>query len=170
MIPFGDRPLLHLQIASWLEKHAPLELSELTALHFSEGGSGESAFGHFLAAAELAEARNDGRAHELYLKLTELEVPAEMAVRAHLALLRYQHRQGLADTAVGQLLEAEKLLAQVGGEAQERLGAQVAAWREKLGLQPVAPTESTGAEANADGQVAAAGAHAAAEDTRRAPE
>jgi class 3 adenylate cyclase len=85
MIPFADRPLLHLRIATWLEQHAPLVLAELTGYHFRESGSPEAAYPHYLAAADLAASRGDPNADRLFQTLLELELPVELLAQGALA-------------------------------------------------------------------------------------
>ena len=86
MIPFADRPLLHLRIATWLEQFAPLAFSELTAAQFELGGSPEAAYAHYLAAAELATTRREPAAVErLYDTLLKLPVPADTLAEGALA-------------------------------------------------------------------------------------
>lgn len=85
MIPFGDRPLLHLRIASWLEAKAPLALSELIGYHFREGSSHDAAYPHYLAAADLAVAQRDPVAFELFEGLLELELPPDLQAQGTLA-------------------------------------------------------------------------------------
>jgi hypothetical protein len=86
MIPFADRPLLHLRIATWLEQYAPLAFSELTAAQFELGGSPDAAYAHYLAAAELATTRREPAAVErLYETLLNLPVPADTLAEGALA-------------------------------------------------------------------------------------
>src|SRR5690606_3542325 len=76
MIPFSERPQLHLRIATWLEQHAPLDFAELTAEHFERGGSPDSAFDHFLTGAEQALADGDARrCFELFDRTLDQAVP-----------------------------------------------------------------------------------------------
>jgi len=86
MIPFAERPALHLRIATWLEQHAPLTFAEPIAQHFERGGALEAAYAHYLAGAGEALADGDRpRAERLYQALAKLEVDAEATVQAALA-------------------------------------------------------------------------------------
>lgn len=89
MIPFGDRSQLHLRIATWLEESAPLEFSELIAEHFERGGSPDSAFDHFLSAAELAlHERDERRCFELFERCLKQAVPAAQVAHGAVAALQ----------------------------------------------------------------------------------
>jgi class 3 adenylate cyclase len=86
MVPFADRPLFHLQIASWLEKHAPLSLSALIGYHFKEGKSFEAAYPHYLAAADIAiQAERRDEAYSLFSTLLSLELPGHLLTQGSLA-------------------------------------------------------------------------------------
>ena len=86
MIPFSERPLLHLRIASWLEQRAPLSLSATIGYHFREGGSHDAAYPHYLSAADLAVSQQDySRAFELYETLLVLELPPQLLAQGALA-------------------------------------------------------------------------------------
>ena len=105
MIPFGERPALHLRIATWLEEHAPLAFSESIAQHFEKGGAIDAAYAHYLAGA--AEALSDGdrpRSERLYDAITRLDVDAEATVQAALehaeAALQWQ-ASDVAEDALG---------------------------------------------------------------------
>lgn len=88
MIPFADRPQLHLRIATWLEQSAPLEFAELIAEHFERGGSPDSAFDHFMAAADLAlHERDERRCFELFERSLAQAVPAGQIARGAVAAL-----------------------------------------------------------------------------------
>lgn len=87
MVPFADRPVLHLRIATWLEQHAPLGFSAVTAAHFAEGGAPEAAYAHYLAAAALAEANEDDTAaFDLFDKLLALSLTPAQVTEGNLAL------------------------------------------------------------------------------------
>src|SRR5690606_5536054 len=89
MIPFAERPHLHLRIASWLELKAPLEFAALTAEHFERGGSPDSAFDQFLTAAEQALADGDARrSFELFDRTLAQAVPPAMLAQGALASLQ----------------------------------------------------------------------------------
>ena len=108
MIPFAERPALHLRIATWLEQHAPLTFAEQIAQHFERGGALEAAYAHYLAGASEAVADGDrGRAERLYQALAKLEVDAEMAVQAALAQAEAALGWAAFDTAEDALARAE---------------------------------------------------------------
>ncbi|HZJ10557.1 MAG TPA: adenylate/guanylate cyclase domain-containing protein, partial [Trueperaceae bacterium] len=89
MIPYAERPQLHLRIATWLELHAPLDFAALTAEHFERGGSPDSAFDHFLTGAEQALADGNARyCYELFDRTLEQAVPSPMLVQGALASLQ----------------------------------------------------------------------------------
>ena len=86
MIPFGERPSLHLRIATWLEQHAPLPFSESIAQHFEKGGAIDAAYAHYLAGAAEALAEGDRpRSERLFDAVARLDVDAEAGVQAALA-------------------------------------------------------------------------------------
>ena len=89
MVPYSDRPHLHLRIATWLELHAPLAMAEQTAEHFERGGSPDSAFDHYLAAAEHAFAEGDAqRCFGLFDKTLSQPVPVVTLAQGALAYLQ----------------------------------------------------------------------------------
>jgi class 3 adenylate cyclase len=87
MIPQDtDKTVLHLQIATWLEKHVPLELSAITAYHFKEGHAHEAAYPHYLAAADLAiHEGNVIRGYDYYDTLLKLDLPNALLAQAALS-------------------------------------------------------------------------------------
>ena len=86
MIPFGERPSLHLRIATWLEQHAPLPFSESIAQHFEKGGAIDAAYAHYLAGATEALAEDDRpRSERLFDAVARLDVDDEAGVQAALA-------------------------------------------------------------------------------------
>lgn len=87
MIPQDtDKTVLHLQIATWLEKHAPLEQSYTIAHHFKEGHSYEAAYPHYLAAAEFAiHEGNVGQGYAYYDTLLKLDLPNALLAQASLS-------------------------------------------------------------------------------------
>lgn len=85
MVPFSDRPLAHLRIATWLESRAPFELSELIARHFRAGGSHDAAWPHYLAAMEQAARTDSAQVTGLIRDVSELQLPAEQKLLASLA-------------------------------------------------------------------------------------
>jgi len=85
LIPLNERAPVHLTIATWLEAHAPLALSEAIGEHFLAGEAVEAAFAHWLAAADVAaRTRTPEEADALYGRLLGLGVG--VAERAHAAL------------------------------------------------------------------------------------
>jgi class 3 adenylate cyclase/energy-coupling factor transporter ATP-binding protein EcfA2 len=109
LVPFKDRPQLHLRIASWLEQHAPLALSLQVAEHFQAGGSDDAAYPHYLAAAERAAARGDApEAFWLYDKILALELPPAALAQAALSYAQ-------AALSAGQPQLARRLLSQAAG-------------------------------------------------------
>lgn len=136
MIPFGDRPVLHLKIASWLEEHAPLELSELIGFHFREGDSPESAYPHFLAAADLLASQLNSRSQELFETLLALELPAELKAQGSLAYAQAMLRLGgleitreRIERAAGWIDEADPELQPELRAAEHRLRSDLRALR-----------------------------------------
>ena len=86
MVPYSERPLLHLRIATWLEAYAPLDLSANVGYHFREGNSHEAAYPHYLAAADLAVSEQDARqAYGLFDELLTLELPGYLLAQGALA-------------------------------------------------------------------------------------
>jgi class 3 adenylate cyclase len=86
MIPQDtDKTVLHLQIATWLEKNLPLNLSTLIAEHFKEGQSFEAAYHHYLTAADLAlQEGNVEESYKHYDAVLSLEVPTHLLTQAAL--------------------------------------------------------------------------------------
>lgn len=106
MIPYADRPLLHLRVGTWLEQHAPLAFSDLAAEHFEKGGSPEAAYANYLAAADVATTQGDWPAADrLYNRLLELQLPAATRAEGALAF-------GQAALSVGDKKKAEQALEQ----------------------------------------------------------
>ena len=87
MIPQDtDKTVLHLQIASWLEKHVPLDLSATVAYHFKEGNSYEAAYPHYMAAADLAiHEGNLQIGYEYYDTLLKLDLSNTLLAQAALS-------------------------------------------------------------------------------------
>lgn len=107
MVPFGERPMLHLRIATWLEQHAPLAFSELAAEHFDKGGAPDAAYAHFLAAADEAELEGDQvAADRLFGRLSALDVGLELRAQAALAYAQVAIHRRDAELARRQLAEA----------------------------------------------------------------
>ncbi|MEX2535675.1 MAG: adenylate/guanylate cyclase domain-containing protein [Trueperaceae bacterium] len=126
MIPFGDRPLLHLRVAGWLEQHAPLALSELIGFHFAEGGSPESAYPHYLAAGDLAAgdlaaSHGDSRYQILFEMLLGLELPAGMLAQGKLAYAQAALAMGEPERAETQLDEGDAFIDDANPDLQVEL-------------------------------------------------
>ena len=124
MIPFAERPHLHLRIASWLELKAPLEFAALTAEHFERGGSPDSAFDHFLTAAEQAVTEGDARrSFELFDRTLSQAVPAQMLAQGALASLQAALSADDSERATAALERAEKVLSRCDDDARRELEA-----------------------------------------------
>jgi class 3 adenylate cyclase len=122
MIPYADRPLLHLQIASWLEKHAPLTLSALIGHHFKEGNSHEAAYPHYLSAADNAvQEQRLEEAYKLFATLLGLELPVHLLAQGALAFAQAALSHADADKATEQLGSAEQWLELCSSETRESL-------------------------------------------------
>ncbi len=121
MIPFSDRPLLHLRIATWLESHAPLTFSELIAEHFERGGSPDAAYAHYLAAADQSATQGDTeRADDLYERLLGLDLGADLLAEGALAYANAALARGDRERAMAELTRARGWIAQSGeGERDE---------------------------------------------------
>ncbi len=123
MVPYADRPLLHLQIASWLEKHAPLSLSALIGHQFKEGHSLEAAYPHYLAAADNAvQEGNPEEAYKLFSSLLTLELPVHLLAQGSLAYAQAALSHKDADKAREQLAFAEQWLELCSSETSTQLG------------------------------------------------
>lgn len=123
MVPYADRPLLHLQIASWLEKHAPLSLSALIGQQFKEGNSLEAAYPHYLAAAD--NAVQEGKleeAYKLFSTLLGLDLPNHLLAQGSLAYAQAALSQKDGTKAREQLTFAEQWLELCSPETKEQLG------------------------------------------------
>ena len=131
MVPFSDRPLSHLRIATWLEARAPFELSELIARHFRDGGSHDAAFPHYVAALELTAQTEPALVPALISDVSGLRLPAQQALVARLAA---------ADAAlIAGELELARSLLQDSGDApiqneseRESAGQRLAELRQQL--------------------------------------
>lgn len=112
MVPYGDRPHLHLRIATWLELHAPLAMAEQTAEHFERGGSPDSAFDHYLTAAEHAFAEGDAaRCFKLFDRTLSQPVPVVTLAQGALAYLQAATLLGDDERLAGALERAENAVA-----------------------------------------------------------
>lgn len=122
MIPFAERPALHLRIATWLEQHAPLAFAEQIAQHFERGGALEAAYAHYLAgASEAVSAGDRARAERLYQALARLELDAELVIQAALAQAEAALGWGMLDAADDALQRATERLDDCRAESCERL-------------------------------------------------
>ncbi len=120
MVPFGDRPALHLRIASWLEQHAPLALSKLIGYHFEQAGVPEGAYPHYLAAAELAITQKDqSRALKLYEHLLTLKLRPELLAQGALAYAQAALSQVDKPLAIKQLKVADELIVRCGSKDRQ---------------------------------------------------
>jgi adenylate cyclase len=122
MVPYADRPLLHLQIASWLEKHAPLSLSALIGHQFKEGQSLEAAYPHYLAAADNAvQEGNTEEAYKHFNTLLGFELPVHLLAQGSLAFAQAALSQKDTDKAKEQLTFAEQWLELCSAETRAQL-------------------------------------------------
>lgn len=87
MIPYADRPQLHLRIGTWLEQFVPLTHAELIGDHFRSGGSHDTAYSYYLAAADLASVNGDAAENvfRLFERALTLDLPPELHLQALLA-------------------------------------------------------------------------------------
>lgn len=122
MTPFGDRPELHLRIATWLERSAPLSFSERIGRHFEDGGAGDAAYGHYLTAASEAEERGDTvGADALYGRLAALDVTPDLRAQGSLAYAQAGWARGDLELVQAQLASARATIALCEPEARARL-------------------------------------------------
>jgi class 3 adenylate cyclase len=122
MIPFAERPMSHLRIATWLEQNAPLSFAELAADHFERGGAPDAAYAHYLAAADEAELEEEHAvADRLFHRLIALEVGVELRAQALLAYAQAAIHRSDGPLARRQLAEAEAAIAGCGAEHCARL-------------------------------------------------
>lgn len=122
MIPFSDRPLLHLKIATWLESHAPLDFSELTAEHFERGGSPDAAYAHYLTAAGVASATSDtARADGLFERLLGLDLSADLLAEGALACAQAALARGDRERGLTVLARARNWIAQSSDAQRDEL-------------------------------------------------
>ncbi|MCA9838692.1 MAG: AAA family ATPase [Trueperaceae bacterium] len=109
MIPFTERPLLHLKIATWLENHAPLALSALIGRHFKEGKLHEAAYPHYLSAADLAVSEQDkSQSYHYFEELLKLELSAHLLAQGALAYAQAALSFGDSSTGLTQLNAADE--------------------------------------------------------------
>ena len=81
-LPYAEHADVHVRIATWLEGHAPIELSVVVATQFERGGATDAAYAHYLAAADVASWNGSlEEMHGLYGHLAALDAgPHERAV------------------------------------------------------------------------------------------
>ncbi len=119
MIPFSERPMLHLNVAGWLERHAPLTLSQLVGHHFKEGGSSEAAYPHYLAAADLSVAEGEREhAYRLYDTLLSLELSPTLLAQGALAYAQAAITGCEKTRALEQLAAADQWIELSSGESR----------------------------------------------------
>lgn len=122
MVPFSDRPHVHVRIATWLEERAPLALSEAIGEHFRLGQVDDAAYAHFMAAAEqLVSEGALGRADALFERASSLEVPPSLRAQALLSRAQHTLESGDASAAAAQVARAEPWIARSGPEAHADL-------------------------------------------------
>lgn len=127
MIPFGERPALHLRIATWLEQHAPLPYSETIAHHFARGGAADAAYAHYLAGAGEAVAESDrDRAERLYGAMERLDVAAAHHAEGALAFAEAALAWRDAERAREQLERASQCIERCDDEQGASLRAVLA--------------------------------------------
>ncbi len=111
-VPLDDRPAIHVRIATWLEKRAPLSFSAWIASHFEQGGAHEAAYAHRMAAAEHAAQYDQARqASALFERLTTMPVSATLRIQAALSWAQLALRTPDADLAARALHVAAPLFA-----------------------------------------------------------
>jgi tetratricopeptide (TPR) repeat protein len=124
MVPLDERPKVHVRIASWLEAHAPLAVSEAIAEQFARGGASEAAYAHWMTAAEHAEAQGDHeRSDALFERALDLDVGHELRAQAALAWAHSALDRRDASTTRAALERAEPLIGACAAEACARLRA-----------------------------------------------
>jgi class 3 adenylate cyclase len=124
MVPFDERPKVHVRIASWLEANAPLAVSEAIAEQFALGGASEAAYAHWMTAAEHAETDGDhARSDALFERALGLDVGDELRAQAALAWAHSALDRGDASTTRTALERAEPFIGACTAEACVRLRA-----------------------------------------------
>lgn len=74
-LPYAERAEVHVRIGTWLEGHAPLEMSAAIATQFERGGVPDAAYAHALAAADVASWTGTlEEMHGLFAHVTQLDV------------------------------------------------------------------------------------------------
>lgn len=147
MVPFSDRPLRHLRIATWLETRAPFELSELIAKHFRSGASHDAALPHYLAALDLAVRDAPESVPALISDVQELRLQETQRLVATLAAADAARAAKLPELARELLQAAEALPIQ---SPQEREAAAVRLQQLRELLEPDAAEAPEPDAADAD--------------------
>ena len=122
MIPFSDRPQMHLRIGSWLEAHAPLHFSEAIGEQFRHGGAAEAAYAHWMAATDLYQQQGEPeRADALYEKLLALDVSEELKAQAALSWAQNALDVADPDAAAARLTRTDAFIGACPADVSERL-------------------------------------------------
>lgn len=154
MVPFRERPPVHVRIASWMEANAPLALSETIASHFEQGNAPDAAYAHLMAAAEHHQQRGQAeRSYALYRHASELPVSAELRAQASLAWAQVALDRQAADVAEQVLVRAEDAMEACDDETCARLRAVADRLRRELR----APAGDGGGEAGTESAAAGDG-------------
>ncbi len=124
MVPFAERPPVHVRIGTWLEVHAPLAFSEAIGQQFAEGGAVEAAYAHWMAATDLygREAEAD-QVDRLYGRIFSLDVDAELRAQAALAWAQQRLESGDVAGAAEAVAIAQPWIETCAAEPCERLRA-----------------------------------------------
>lgn len=124
MVPFAERPQVHVRIGSWLEVHAPLAFSEAIGQQFAEGGALDAAYAHWMAAADLHGRQGEvDQVDRLYDRILALDVDAELRGQAALAWAQVRLDFGDAGGAAAAVELAGPLIEACADEPCERLRA-----------------------------------------------
>jgi class 3 adenylate cyclase len=151
MVPFRERPPVHVRIASWMEAHAPLALSETIAEHFEQGEAPEAAYAHLMAAAEHHQQLGDPeRSYDLYRHASELPVSPELRAQAALAWAQLALDRQAGEVAAHVLTRAEHAMAACDEETCARLREVAERLRRELGAPASAPARASASAAPDD--------------------
>ena len=124
MVPFAERPPVHVRIGTWLEVHAPLALSEAIGQQFGQGGAVEAAYAHWMAAADLhARERELDEVDRLFGRILDLNVDGELRGQAALAWAQVRLDLGDVAGAAEAVAVARPSIERCAPEACERLRA-----------------------------------------------
>lgn len=122
MVPFSERPPVHVRIASWLEANAPLAFSEAIGEQFARGGAPEAAYAHWMAAAEFHQQQDEpDRTDGLFTRVLDLAVSAELRAQAALAWAQSAVGRGDAGAAQAALDRSTPFIRDCDEESCERL-------------------------------------------------